>query len=93
MSELTYVSITAYNKRRNEILVAGDIDAMIELMAANNNGLRPSSRHIAEITFHKARTGVRTLPMVLRIVSKKWLIERGYMSEDDGDVPLAENVQ
>lgn len=35
---------------------------------------------------HKARTAVRTLPIEARQESKRWLLEHGYRSEDDGEV-------
>lgn len=37
---------------------------------------------------HKARTAIPALPMAARVLSKRWLSERGMASMDDGDVPL-----
>ena len=42
---------------------------------------------ILEITYHKMRTAIVTLPMQERILSKAWLHDHGYSSLDDGDVP------
>lgn len=37
---------------------------------------------------HKARTAIPALPMAARVLSKRWLAERGMAGMDDGDVPL-----
>jgi len=80
--------IKAFVKERDEIRIAGDIDRMIAFHEKHNPGVRAfPNRLVAEISLHKARTGAKSLPMVFRIESKKWLSERGYTSMDDGDVP------
>ena len=34
---------------------------------------------------HKARTAMKDLPLEDRLLSKRWLVERGFHSLDDGD--------
>jgi hypothetical protein len=80
--------IRAFVKERDEMLMAGDIDRLIAFHEKHNPGIRAfSSREVAEISMHKARTGAKTLPMEYRAASKAWLAERGYTSLDDGDIP------
>lgn len=38
------------------------------------------------VSVHMARTGAKSLPMEERLKSKKWLVERGLRSIDEGDV-------
>lgn len=38
------------------------------------------------VAVHMARTGARDLPMHERLISKRWLTERGYRSMDEGEV-------
>lgn len=47
----------------------------------------PTVENTFWIAVHAARTGAKDLPMEARIFSKRWLIERGYRSMDDGDIP------
>lgn len=77
--------LATHIKERDEILLSGDIDRMMEFLV--RNGLPPlSSREFAEVVMHKARTAVCSLPREVRIASKQWLSERGYHSLDDGDM-------
>ncbi|WP_027550532.1 hypothetical protein [Bradyrhizobium sp. Cp5.3] len=46
----------------------------------------PSSDELVELTFHKAITASRSLPIEYRRKSKAWLIERGYEPLDDGEL-------
>lgn len=82
------IDIKTLIKERDEILLSGDIDRMIEFHAKHNPHLpRMTDRATAEAAMHKARTAVTTLPMEIRSASKAWLKERNYGSLDDGDVP------
>ena len=40
------------------------------------------------IGIHKARTACLSLPREARLLSKMWLMTRGYQSLDDGDLEL-----
>lgn len=76
----------AYIARRDQILTNLDVDGMIALMV--ETGARPpSDREVALAALHKARTGCTSMPMHLRSISKRWLLERAMGSLDDGDVP------
>lgn len=75
-----------YIRKRDQILLMLDIDGMIALMKENGSPV-PSSREVALITIHKARTGCTSLPMEARAISKQWLLDHSYPSFDDGDVP------
>jgi hypothetical protein len=48
----------------------------------------PEDDNVAWISLHKTITSVVTLPMADRTKSKIWLLDRGYMPHDDGDVPV-----
>jgi hypothetical protein len=52
----------------------------------NPQGRRFSRRAATGNTMHKCITAVRSLPMELRLNSKRWLEERGLEALDDGDV-------
>lgn len=79
--------IKAFNAERDEMLLACDVDRMIAFHTKWNPGIRPfSTREVAEITLHKARTAAASLPIEARRLSKQWLTERGYPSMDDGDL-------
>ena len=79
------MDIAEYVRKRDAILLALDIDGMIELMREHGSPV-PSSREVAELTMHKARTAATSLPIEARRASKAWLILRGYSALDDGDV-------
>lgn len=69
------------------MLIAGDIDRMMEFDAKHNPGVRSFASHeVAEIALHKARTAAKSLPIELRLESKRWLSDRSYSSFDDGDL-------
>jgi hypothetical protein len=79
--------IEAFIAERDEMLLANDIDRMIEFHK-KHNPYRPNfaNREVAEIALHKARTGAKSLPVEERKKSKAWLTDRGYQSMDDGDL-------
>ncbi len=52
----------------------------------NPQGRRFSRRAATGNTMHKCITAVRSLPMELRLKSRRWLEERGLEALDDGDV-------
>lgn len=81
--------IKAFVKERDEMLLACDVDRMLEFHAKHNpDGPNFSSRDVAEAALHKARTAVRNFPIGERMKAKRWLADRGMTSLDDGDVPL-----
>jgi hypothetical protein len=76
-----------FTKERDEALASGDVDRVLAFWRKYNPHMRePSSRLVAEMAMHKARTAATTLPMEVRQASKQWLQERGYKAWDDGDV-------
>lgn len=90
MSPEVEAEIKAFVKERDDMLMSGDIDQVIAFHEKHNPGVRAfPNREVAEISMHKARTGARSLPMVFRLESKKWLDERGYTSLDDGELRTA----
>jgi hypothetical protein len=72
--------VARYNQVCNAIL----------LSSASSNGqpARASffTTSCAGNTMHKCITAVRSLPMELRLKSRRWLEERGLEALDDGDV-------
>ena len=79
--------IKAFVAERDEMLMACDIDRMLAFHA-KHHPYSPgfSSREVAEIALHKTRAGAKSLPIEARLLSKRWLAERGYSSVDDGDL-------
>lgn len=74
-------------RERNAMLRACDVDKMIEFHAKNNPTAAPfPSREVAEIALHKMRTATKGLSLGERLYSARWLRERDYCSEDDGDL-------
>lgn len=47
------------------------------------------SSEVIQAGVHKAVTGTVDMPMEYRIRAKRWLLDRGMESQDDGDVPVA----
>lgn len=83
--------IAAFIKERDEILMSCDVDRVIAFHAKYNPGSQAfSSREVAEIALHKARTACLSLPMEARLASKRWLQDQNYSSLDDGDLTNAE---
>lgn len=79
--------IAAFCRERDAMLLAADVDRSIAFGRKHNPDVPPpSSRHVAEISMHKAITSVRTLPLEHRRKSYRWLTERGYESHDDGEL-------
>ncbi len=79
--------IKDFVKERDEILLANDVEKMMEFHKKHNpHTPLLSSREVAEISLHKARTGAKSLPIEERRKSKYWLTARGYNSLDDGDL-------
>jgi hypothetical protein len=46
----------------------------------------PSDDDTFWVAVHMARTGGADLPLSERLISKRWLSERGYQSLDDGEL-------
>src|ERR1700761_6542637 len=90
ISSEVQAEIKAFVKERDEMLMSGDVDRCIAFHEKHNPGIHAfPNREVAEVSLHKARTGARSLPMVFRLESKKWLNERGYTSLDDGELAKA----
>lgn len=83
LSKQDQAKIEDFIKERDEILMACDLDRLISFQA--KRGREFSSREVAEITLHEARTAAKSLPIEARLLSKRWLAKRGYTSLDDGD--------
>lgn len=80
-------AIAAFVKERNEVLLSGDIDRLLAFHAKHNPGsMTFSSREVAEVAMHKARTACVGLPIEARLASNRWLRERGYSTFDDGNL-------
>lgn len=73
-----------FKSRRDAMLLRGDLAELDAYLRAH--GRAPSSMDAVELALHKARTAAETLPMEIRSASKKWLLDRGFHSLDDGDV-------
>lgn len=80
----------AFCKERDEVLLSGDLDRVIEFQKKYNPRLSEVidsfSREKQEAGMHKAITAMPSLPRSHRMKSKHWLVEHGYQSWDDGDL-------
>lgn len=87
MTQAIDEEIAAFVKERDEMLLACDVDRMLDFYKKHNPDMpAPSDRLVAEMMLHKARTGVRSLPRDERLKSAMWLRERGYSTFDDGEL-------
>ena len=77
--------LKAFVKARDEMLLKGSIDDLRAFMQAYDMPF-PEDDKSAELTLHKTITAAVDLPMEYRRKSKQWLLERGCMPLDDGDV-------
>jgi hypothetical protein len=87
MNEQVQAEIAAFVAERDEVLLSLDKQRILDFWAKYDVP-EPSSEHAFWGAVHKARTGNRNLPMDARSESKRWLLERGMTSFDDGDVPV-----
>lgn len=85
MNNLEY-EIRKYNAERDAVLLEGDLDELLAFVRKQRPDFVPIDRHVLEIMLHTSRTAVCTMPMEVRSASKRWLLERGYVPQDDGDV-------
>lgn len=80
--------IEEFVKERNEVLLSGDLDRVMQFQKKHNPGIdwekMPESSRLAGM--HKAITAVVALPRDYRMKSKRWLAQYGYKSLDDGDL-------
>jgi hypothetical protein len=81
-------AVEAHVKARNEALLSGDLDRVMEFQKKHNPEFDWGSmpRISAEAGMHKAITAVTDLPRPHRMKSKQWLREHGFHSLDDGDL-------
>lgn len=75
---------------RNDALLSLDKEKILaygQKWGVNFNKV-PGEEETFWASVHKARTAIPALPMAARVLSKRWLAERGMASMDDGNVPL-----
>lgn len=77
--------IKQFNKDRNEALLSMNKEKIIAYLAKYGQQFH-SDDNIFWAGVHKARTAIPSLPFAERMVSKRWLDERGLSSFDDGDL-------
>jgi hypothetical protein len=78
----------AYRRYRAEldnVLLNGSPKTLHKFMMRYGKKL-PSSDEALRVTFHKAITSAKTLPLHYRRQSKQWLEAHHYHSHDDGDL-------
>ena len=78
--------IKAFVAERDAVLIEGNLEGLRAFSVKHNPGFEIPPDDILEVSLHKARTGAKSLPLALRQASKKWLLERGSSSLDDGDL-------
>ena len=86
------ITIEQYNRERDEMLKKRDPVEVIRFARKYSNKPLPSL-DVAEISMHQMTTAIRSMPMALRQESKRWLLDHGYRSHDDGDVKVCKKAQ
>jgi hypothetical protein len=69
----------------DDVLLNGSPKTLRKFMKRHGMKL-PSSDEVLRVTFHKAITSAKTLPLQYRRQSKQWLETHHYHSLDDGDL-------
>jgi hypothetical protein len=73
-----------YLAELDDVLLNGSPKTLGKFMKCHGMKL-PSSDEVLRVTFHKAITSAKTLPLQYRRQSKQWLEAHHYHSLDDGD--------
>jgi hypothetical protein len=74
-----------YLAELDDVLLNGSPRTLRKFMKRHGMKL-PSSDEVLRVTFHKAITSAKTLPLQYRRQSKQWLEAHHYHSPDDGDL-------
>jgi hypothetical protein len=74
-----------YCAELDDVLLNGSPNTLRKFMKRHGMKL-PSSDEVLRVTFHKAITSAKTLPLHYRRQSKQWLEAHHYHSLDDGDL-------
>ena len=74
-----------YLAELDDVLLNGSPKTLRKFMKRHGMKL-PSSDEVLRVTFHKAITSAKTLPLQYRRQSKQWLEAHHYHSLDDRDL-------
>lgn len=77
-------NLEKFKEDRNAALLSKDRDSIITFMKKYD--IPVPKDEIFWITVHKTITGINTLPIYFRRLSKEFLKEAGFSSMDDGDL-------
>lgn len=80
------IDLETYRRALDEVLLTGEVQQLRAFMVTHNAPGRFALDEVVEITMHKTITASVSLPSDYRKRSKAWLVERGYMAWDDGDL-------
>lgn len=73
-------------KQINSTFLSEDLGEFAERMRQNGEVLH---EEIVEVTFHNLRMQHAKTPIALRLMSREWLIENGYLNKKDNDwIPI-----
>lgn len=89
MDDTLQKSIDAYSASLDAALIAymeADDISPFDSHCERHGIAMPSNGDVKKCAIMKIVTGRINLPMDVRSRAKKWLCERGFQSEDDGDV-------
>lgn len=75
-----------YYKSLDEALLSLNVEKLKAHAKKYGIDFQPRNEEAWEVALHKAITGRRVLPREIRIASRKFLLERGFKSWDDGDL-------
>ena len=81
------LSFLEYAKRRDEVLMTAD-PLKLARFIFEVKGCLFANMALTELAMHRAITATPSLPIAHRIVSKRWLLDRGYRSWDNDKLDL-----
>lgn len=78
--------IDAFNAERNAVLQTLDEEKIRAFLLKHHGERGPLTQESFWRGVHKSITAIPGLPLEFRKASKKWLVEHGSPSMDDGDL-------
>lgn len=78
-------TVQEYIKARDKVLLNGKLEDLKAFLKERNMPC-PKRKEILIVVWHQCITASENLPKDYRRISRKWLIDRGYRSLDNGDL-------
>jgi hypothetical protein len=78
-------TVQEYVKARDKVLLNGKLEDLREFLKERNMPC-PKRKDVLTVVWHQCITASENLPKDYRRISRKWLIDKGYRSLDNGDL-------